>query len=145
MTKPFPNFFDFDVNKVFAEFKFPGVDVEAITAAQRKNVEALTQANKLAFEGFQAVARRQAEIFRQLVEETQVVTRELVSTAAPDAKLIKETDLLKSAFEKAQGNLTELSEMISKSNKETVDILNKRFLESLDELKAAIEKAKLAK
>jgi hypothetical protein len=38
----------FDVTKVFGEFRLPGIDVDAVVAAHRKNVDALTQANKLA-------------------------------------------------------------------------------------------------
>ena len=53
------SFLDIDVGKAFAGFTFPGLDVESLVAAQRKNIEAFTQANQLAVEGAQAVARRQ--------------------------------------------------------------------------------------
>ena len=51
-----PNFFDFDVTKMFADFRFRPFDVEALWAAQRRNIEALSQANQLAVEGVQALA-----------------------------------------------------------------------------------------
>jgi len=38
-----PNFFDFDVTKMFADFRFRPFDVEAVWAAQRRNIEALSQ------------------------------------------------------------------------------------------------------
>ena len=41
----------FDVAKAFGDFRLPGIDVDAIVAAQRKNFEALTQANQFAVEG----------------------------------------------------------------------------------------------
>jgi hypothetical protein len=50
------SFLDLDVSKAFAGFTFPGLDVESIVASQRKNLEALTQANQLAVEGVQAIA-----------------------------------------------------------------------------------------
>ena len=53
------SFFDFDVTKMMADFRFRPFDVEALMASQRRNIEALTQANQLAVEGVQAVARRQ--------------------------------------------------------------------------------------
>ena len=34
----------FDVTKAFGDLRLPGLDVEAIVATQRKNLEALTQA-----------------------------------------------------------------------------------------------------
>ena len=53
-------FADMDVQKMMGEFKLPNVDVDAVVAAQKKNIEALTSANQLAVEGMQAIARRQA-------------------------------------------------------------------------------------
>ena len=58
-----------NVTKAFSEMKLPGLDVEAVVAAQRKNLEAFTQANQLAVEGAQSFARRQVEIIRQAVDE----------------------------------------------------------------------------
>ena len=40
------SFLDYDVTKAFSAFAFPGFSVEAVMAAQRKNVEAFTQANQ---------------------------------------------------------------------------------------------------
>ena len=37
-------FFETDFAKVFSEFRIPGFDVEAILAAQRRNIEAVTTA-----------------------------------------------------------------------------------------------------
>jgi hypothetical protein len=37
----------FDVTKVLGDFRMPGVDLEAVAASQRKNLEAFTQANQL--------------------------------------------------------------------------------------------------
>ena len=59
-----PNPFDFDVTKIFADFRFHPFDVEAAWAAQRRNIEALSQANQLAIESMQAVAKRQIELTR---------------------------------------------------------------------------------
>jgi phasin family protein len=145
MNKSIQGMFDIDFSKLVSEFKFPGMDVEALTGSYRRNIEALTQANQLAMEGYQAIARRQVEILRQTLEEAQAMGRELVGAGSPDEKLVKETDLLKTAFEKALGNMTELAEMVSKSNKEAADIINKRVVDSLDEIKLLIEKQKAAK
>ncbi|WP_445680620.1 phasin family protein [Radicibacter daui] len=137
-------FLDIDFTKLMADFKVPGVDMNALVTAQRKNIEALTQANQLAFEGVQAVLRRQTEIFRQTMEEANVMLRELMAASAPEEKVAKETELLKAAFEKALGNMTELAEMVSKSNKEAADVISKRVVASLDEVKTLVTKLKTA-
>ena len=55
MSDARPNPFDFDVTKIFADFRLQPFDVEAVWAAQRRNIEALSQANQAAVEGVHAV------------------------------------------------------------------------------------------
>jgi phasin family protein len=133
-----------DVSKLISEFKLPGVDVESALASQQKNIQALTAANQLAFEGFQAVARRQSEILRQSIEQTTAIVTELLAAGSPEDKVAKQAELVKSAFEKALANTRELAELVTKSNSEAADVINKRVSESLEELKAAVAKAKTA-
>ncbi|UEM22032.1 phasin family protein [Skermanella mucosa] len=134
-----------DVSKLMSEFKLPGVDVESALAAQQKNIQALTAANQLAFEGFQAVARRQSEILRQTIEQTTSIVSELLAAGSPEEKVAKQADLVKAAFEKALANTRELAELVTKSNTEAADVINKRVSESLEELKSVVAKAKAAK
>ena len=138
--------FDFskmmDFSKLAAEFKLPGVDMQAVMDSQRRNLEALGAANKRAMEGMQAVARRQSEIFRQMMEETQASMRDFMAAASPEDKAARQTDLAKSAFERAIANMRELSEMVAQSNNEAFDVINKRVTESLDEFKRALAKAR---
>src|SRR6476660_3343154 len=77
MSEARPNFFDFDVTKMMADFRFRPFDVEALMAYQRRNIEAISQANQLAVEGFQAVAKRQIEVARQAVEDVSALLRDL--------------------------------------------------------------------
>lgn len=140
---PFKDF-DFskmDVSKMLGDLKLqmPGVDVEALVQAQRRNIEAVTQANQLAVEGMQAVLRRQTEILQQTFEEAQTALKDSMSQGAPEAKLAQQADLAKVAFEKALANMRELAEIVAKSNQEAADIINKRVTASIDELKALIK------
>ena len=137
----FADFTKMDLTKIMAEYKVPGVDVEAMMAAQRKNIEALTAANQLAVEGVQAVMRRQAEILRQTMEEASSMMSEMVAAGTPEDKVSKQAELAKTAFEKALANMKELAEMVAKSNSEAADVLSNRVKESIEEVKAAIAKA----
>ena len=140
--QPEKAFFDFDITKLIGDFKVPGIDFEGLVASQRKNIEALSHANKLALEGVQAVFKRQAEILRQAIEETATVTKELVDTSSAQEKVARQTELAKDAFERGLANARELSEIITKSNSEAVDLLNKRFVQILDEVKDGVRKIK---
>ncbi|GAB4182339.1 MAG: hypothetical protein OHK0024_21720 [Thalassobaculales bacterium] len=133
-------FFDIDFSKLMSDFQMPGIEMDALVAAQRRNIEALNAANKLALEGVQAVAKRQAEIFQQTMAEADLAVKQMMATA-PEARVAQNADLIKLAIEKAIANMTELSEMVAKSNKEAFEVINQRVAESLDELKAAMAKA----
>jgi phasin family protein len=134
-------FLEMDALKLLGEFKLPGIDLEKLADAQRKNVEALTSANQLVAEGFQAVARRQAEILRQTLEQAGRSMRELMDQSAPEDRMAKQTELAKSAFEAALSNMRELAEMIAKANTEAFDVINGRVSQSLDELKDMIKRS----
>jgi len=133
-------FLEFDISKVLGEYKVPGVDVEAMMAAQRKNIEAVTAANQLAIEGLQAVIRRQAEIVRASVEEASSYVNQVVAAGTPEEKAAKQAELVKAAFEKSLANARELAELVAKSNNEAAEVLSKRVSESLDELKSSLAK-----
>ena len=147
MSKSNGSFMDFDfgrfaeVEKVFGAFKLPMVDNGAVVEAQRKNVEALTEANKLVVEGWQAIAQRQSEIVREAAGDFTAALRDMSTEGASvEAQLAKQTDRVKQGFEQALANARELTELGVKSQGEAANLLSHRFIESLDEVKSAFEK-----
>lgn len=140
MAKQANPFMDMDISKMLSELKLPMVDMDAVMAAQRRNIEALTTANKLAFEGMQAVARRQADIMRQMTEEMSSMLTTLMSAGTPEERLSRQADATKQTFEKMLANMRELAEMLGKSNNEAAEIIQNRISESLDELKNMAKK-----
>lgn len=138
---PFANPFEFDFQKMVADLKVPGVDVDALVSSQKKNIDALTQANKVAFEGVQALIKRQTEIVKQAVEEAGVAASKVKDAATPAAKLSTQAELTKEAFERALANAKELADLVSKSNSEVIGLLNTRFTQSIDEFKTLVGKS----
>ena len=140
-SKQAEQLFDFDISKFVGDFKVPGVDVETLVGSQRKNIEALTQANKLAYDGLQAVLKRQVEILRQTMDEVALVSKDIAEPGNPQEKAAKQAELAKEAFERSLSNMRELAEMIAKANNEAFELLNKRFTQNLDELRDVFVKA----
>ncbi len=128
--------FNMDVTKMFADMKLPSMpDMSALMAAHQRNIEALTAANKVAMEGAQAFARRQAEIVQQSVGELTEAMKSFAGVDAPQDKAAKQAELLKHAYERGVANLRELGDLISRSNTEAVELLNRRFAEAMEEVK----------
>jgi phasin family protein len=135
MSEARPTFFDFDVTKMMADFRFRPFDVEALMAAQRRNIEALSQANQLAVEGMQAVAKRQIEVARQAVEDVSALFRDLAQPASPEDRIAKNTEFAKQMLEKSVNHGREITLLATKAGTEAADVLRKRATEGLDEFR----------
>jgi len=119
----------FDFTKLMKDFELPGVDLAAIMDRERKNIEALTEANRVAFEGWQALVRRQAEILQESIKRA-------VGTVQGEDAGTKRMDMAAHAFETTLANMRELTEMAVKSQTEAFDIIRKRVGENLAALGA---------
>ncbi|MFA7428847.1 MAG: phasin family protein [Rhodospirillaceae bacterium] len=153
MAKQTNSFFDFDMTRFLSDLRLPamgvqagqlpqipGVNVDAMVDAQKRNMETLTAANKLAFDGFQAILRRQGEIVRSAMEEASDVAGRMASTTDPQKRMAFQAEVAKEAFERAVANARELTELATNSNAEVLDLLTGRISESLDELTEVLRK-----
>ena len=140
-TKTYADFNKFaaDYSKMFANGKAPSFDFEAAFSSQRKNVEALTAANRVAFEGVQTVLRRQTELAREAIEELSSLSKEFTSAGSAEDKLAKQADAAKAAFETALANTRELAGLVQKAGDEAVSVISKRVVANFDEMKSALQ------
>jgi phasin family protein len=135
-----PDFSDF--TRLFSEMKLPAMpNMDAFVAASRRNMETITAANRIALEGAQAVARRHMEIMQQGMAEMTEAMRTLATPDSPQVKAAKQAEMLKQAYERAVANIKEIGDLIQRSNAEAIALLNKRFVEAMDEVKALAAKA----
>jgi phasin family protein len=130
------------LTKRIAEMQRVMPDMEAMSTAHRRNMEALSAAYRASLEGAQAVARRNGEIMQQAMAEMEQAVRAVASAEAPKEKAAKQAELLKEAYQHAVGNMKELGDLIQKSSAEAIGVLNKRFAEGMDEVKAMMDKSR---
>ncbi len=132
-----------EMTRRFTEMRFPTMmpDTNALMAAHRRNMEVFSNANRLALEGAQAVARRQMEIMQQSVAELTEQVRDLASPETPQAKAARQAELVKKSYERAVANIKELSDLIQRSNSEALTVLSDRFKEAMDEVKLLMDKS----
>ncbi len=139
---------DFDPKKMTDEFtklaksyEMPKVDIDVFLDLQKKNFEAISAANQVAVEGAQAIAKRQAEMIQQGLEEVSAMIEKASKFDNPQAVAAAQADMLKGAFVKSVDNTRELADLITKSNTEASDAINTRVVEALDEVKSTVLKA----
>jgi phasin family protein len=130
------NFFNFDVTKMFADFRLKPFDVEAVWAAQRRNIEAFSQANQLAVEGAHAVVKRQIEMTQQTFEDLSALVREMTQPVSTEDRISKQTEYTKKMIDKGLSHGREIAMMAAKTGTEAAEVLHKRTTEGLDEMRA---------
>ena len=135
LKNPFP-----DIAKLMEQFKVPGIDVSRIVEGQRKDIEALAQANQAAYAGVQELARRQTEILQETMAEWQAALSQ--AAGRDSANLAQQTELAQRAFGKAFANMRELAEMAQKSQAQAWEVIQKRFHENLADLRNLMQPPK---
>ena len=128
-----------ELKKAFEQFKLPGVDMQALIDGRRQDIEAVTAANKRAFDGMKSLAERQAEMLRESAKEFQDAIKELQGLSASD-RAARTAELGREALQKTLTNMKELAETSVKSQTDAWNIVNDRFKENLAEMKQAFQR-----
>jgi phasin family protein len=143
---PFADFFtQGDFSKMFDSYKSPAFDMQSFLETQRKNIQAVTEAQQLAFQSLQAVAQRQGEIISQMVEDNSNLAREMMAEGTPEEKIAKNAQIFKSVYERTVENMQELSSMITSSGKEASKLINKRVSATMSEIQESLDKNQASK
>ena len=126
-----------DFSKFANQIKVPAVDVDAVVAAGRKNMEALTAANQVAVEGVQAVAKSQAAFAQKTIDDATKAVEVIGKAKTPQDVAAKQVEVAKATYEDVLANAREVSELVAKSQAEAFAAINARVTEQFDEIKAA--------
>ena len=122
-----------------AGLNVPGVDMDALVASQRDNLEALGAANRAALEGAKAVGEWQARILQETMQALTAAASARAKVGTPQQMVATETELAKKAFETAVRSMRELAEIVTQANQKAADAIIKRIPESLDEIKDVLK------
>ena len=135
--KVFP---EWDITKVWADVKMPEFNVDAMVAAQQKNIEAMNLANKTIVDSWQGFVKRQAELWQTAVEDTDVFAQVVASANEPTENVVKQAAFAKAAFENSLSTAREVQETAAKTTNKTVDIVSKRWADGIDEVVSCVER-----
>ena len=143
---PFTDFFaQNDFSKFFESYQSAPFDMQSFMETQRKNIQALTEAQKVAVDNLQAIAQRQSTILSEMVEDNAAMAKEFMAEGTPEEKIAKNADLVKASYERSVKNMNEIGEMLSQSNQEACQIIDKRVKASLTEVKSSLGKTAKSK
>jgi len=124
-----------DLGKLVGNFKLPGVDVKAIVESQRKDMEALAEANRQAYEGIKALAKRRNELLQEALSEWQAAMKDATGKDA----ISKNAERAKQGVKQAIDRFRELAEMESETRRKSWKVLQDRFQENLQNLQNVLK------
>ncbi len=110
---------------------FPKFDLDAWIALNKANLETLVAAQKILFDFWQTVAKRQAEMLKETVGKAESFFKAFDVRKQPK-EYVEEA---KSVLEKAMADAKETLDLGMKAQAEVVDLLVKRATANLDEVK----------
>jgi phasin family protein len=123
-----------DFTKAFAAPTMPGVDADAILAAQKKNMATLVAANKAAAAGYQDLFAKQVEVFEATLAEAQKQIADFDPSKMDADTAAAQGEVTKAAFDKALGNMTALAEGAQKANADAFEVVSAGIKDSVTEL-----------
>jgi phasin family protein len=122
-----------DLTKMLEQFKVPGVDMSALVESRRKDIEAIVDANKTAYESMQQLARKQTEMLTRAMQDIQ----EAASAGISDPS--KQTEVARNACLKALDDIKDLAEIARKSQADAMENITQRANAHMDEIKKMLQ------
>lgn len=113
---------------MFEQFRVPGADLASMIAAQRKNVDALVEANSLAYQGLQTIIQKQTEMFMRAMQAMQAA-----AAASAGADPTRQAEIARRAFEMVVADMRELAEMVRQSQSAAIAHMTERANEHMQE------------
>ncbi len=121
---------NFDFTEMLRQFQLPGIDVSQLMENERKNIEAVQQANQALAEGWRALAEKQSEVFREIMQRWQQEVSEGMSREPQDT-MEHQAELAREGFEKALDNMRQLAEIATESQAKAFEVIRKRIEDNL--------------
>jgi phasin family protein len=129
-----------DFSKLIEQFKLPGIDLNAVMEARRKDIEALAAANRTALEGIQSLNQKQAEILRATMDQLQSIVKTVTATGS--ATSASTGEVVQQALQKAFLSMRELAEVAYKSQSDAFAVVSQRAQENIQEVKGLLQPKK---
>jgi phasin family protein len=111
---------EFDFAKLIESCRISGIDMMPSMDMEKKCIDALVEVNRSAYDSWRNLMARQAEVFQETMKAIAVEVND-ESVAGRRAEIARQ------GFEKAIANMRQLVEASTESQKQTIEILRRRF------------------
>src|SRR5690606_33595051 len=98
-----------------------------LAAAQQRNMDALTEANKRAAAAYQDLFSKQVSVFQAMMREGAEALSQMAGPALDAAGAEARAELARKTFEQAVTHMTEMADNAMKANQQAMDIARERI------------------
>ena len=119
-----------ELTQLMSQFKMPGVDANALVEWQRKDLEALAEANRESYEGYKALIERRNEI----LQEALLGWQDNMQTMMDPNALSKQAEVAREGIQKAIENFRELAEMEAETRRRAWKVVHERLQANMEQL-----------
>lgn len=124
-----------DMMKDMSQKMTGNMDKESMMMSHRKNMEALTEANRMAVEVMKSIAQLQSQYVKQTFEDFSSVMKETMAhPPASKEAMSNHAGHVKSHVEKAMSHGSNVAQTLANSQKEIFDLMHKRYSEGMGEM-----------
>ncbi|VFM95910.1 MAG: phasin family protein [Candidatus Kentron sp. G] len=120
--------------------RHPDFDLNGILENQRKNIEALTAANKLMFEDAREMMTRQMQMFRDAMAQTVSSVTSVSKSKTTRGVADQQAKLIQLGVEKSIASMRDITESITQANAQAFDIADRRIAENMSEFRRFLQK-----
>lgn len=124
-----------EMKKQADKFRLPGIDLAALAEWQRKDMEALAEANRQAYEGIKTLVARRNEILQETLAQWQAAMKDIASADG----MSKQAETAKQSVEKAVADFRELSELEAQARNNAWKVVQERMQENLGNLQKLLQ------
>lgn len=115
-------------------------DLKEMMETQRRNFQAMTEAGRMAMTGWQALMQQQADMVSRMAQSQSEIFRESMKEGTPEEKIARQADMFRQAYESSVEQSKEMAEMMMKTNREAMDMIQKRVRCTLNEMRDMAKK-----
>ncbi|SAK77710.1 TIGR01841 family phasin [Caballeronia ptereochthonis] len=123
-----------DLTQMLEQFKVPGVDMSALVESRKKDIEAIVEANKTAYDSMQQLARKQNEMLTRAMQDIQEAAKAGFSDPA------RQSEVARTACLKALDDIKDLAEIARKSQADAMASITQRANEHMEEIKTLLQR-----
>lgn len=121
----------------FKDFVKPTFDKDAMMQSHRKNLDALTEANKMAVEVMKSITQLQSQYVKQTFEDFS----KMMKSMGQSGEQANHGEAVKDQLSKAMEHGSAITNTLTKSQREIMEMMHGRFSESVEELQEMQKKA----